>query len=78
MIETRQNSYLLRYAVKLLIFTEIFMFMTIIILYGTLGKIIPTFTMLFLAPLLGGILSGKNINKNGKIIFAKSICRKIF
>ena len=43
MIETRQNSYLVRYAVKLLIFTEIFMFMTIIILYGTLEKIIPTF-----------------------------------
>ena len=31
MIETRQNSYLVRYAVKLLIFTEIFMFMTIIV-----------------------------------------------
>ena len=78
MIETRQNSYLVRYAVKLLIFTEIFMFMTIIILYGTLGKIIPTFTMLFLAPLLGGILSGKNVNKNGKILFEEDFYRKFY
>ena len=77
MIETRQNSYLVRYAVKLLMFTEIFMFMTIIILYGTLGKIIPTFTMLFLAPLLGGILSGKNVNKNGKILFEEDFYRKL-
>ena len=77
-IETTQNSFLLKYGAKLIILTELFMIFTIIILYKTNGELLPTLAMLFLAPLLGGIIAGKISKKNDKKVLFKDNFNKSF
>lgn len=38
-------------------------------MYFTNGAVIPTFAMLFISPLLGGIIAGKISKRNKKIVF---------
>ncbi len=72
-IETTQSSFLLRYGSSLIVFTELLMIATIMILYSTNGAYIPTFFMLFLSPLLGGIITGKIVKKSKKVLFKESL-----
>lgn len=74
-IETTQSSFLLRYGTALIVFTELLMICTIIVLYATNGAYIPTFIMLFLAPLLGGIIAGKISKKCKKVLFKETLNR---
>ena len=60
---------MLRYGAKLIVFTELLMVITIIVLYATNGAVLPTFVMLFLAPLLGGVIAGKLSKKSKKVLF---------
>lgn len=77
-IETTQNSFLLKYGAKLIVLTELFIIFTIIILYKTNGELLPTLAMLFLAPLLGGIITGKISKKNDKKVLFKDNFNKSF
>ena len=72
-IETTQSSFLLRYGAVLIVFTELLMICTIIVLYATNGAYIPTFIMLFLSPMLGGILAGKISAKNKNVLFKENL-----
>lgn len=72
-IETTQSSFLLRYGAGLIVFTELLMICTIIVLYATNGAYIPTFIMLFLSPMLGGILAGKISAKNKNVLFKENL-----
>ena len=76
-IETTQSSFLLRYGSALIVFTELLMICTIMVLYGTNGAVLPTFIMLFLAPLLGGVIAGK-ISKRSKNVLFKENFNKYF
>ena len=71
-IETTQSSFLLRYGATLIIFIEVFMICTVMVLYATNGAYIPTFIMLFLAPLLGNIITGKIAKKTKKVLFKET------
>ena len=71
-IETTQSSFLLRYGAALIVFTELLMICTIMVLYGINGAMIPTFIMLFIAPLLGGVIKGKIVKKNKKVLFKEN------
>ena len=72
-IETTQSSFLLRYGAALIVFTELLMICTVTVLYSTGGAYIPTFIMLFLSPLLGGIFAGKILKKCKKVLFKETI-----
>ena len=74
-IETTQSSFLLRYGAALIVFTELLMICTIIVLYATNGAYIPTFIMLFLSPVLGGIIAGKIAKKSKKVLFKETLNR---
>ena len=76
-IETTQSSFLLRYGAVLIIFTELLMIGTIMVLYVTNGAYIPTFIMLFLSPLLGNIIAAK-ISKRCKKVLLKETLNKYF
>ena len=76
-IETTQSSFLLRYGSALIVFTELLMICTIMVLYGINGAVLPTFIMLFLAPLLGGVIAGK-ISKRSKNVLFKENFNKYF
>lgn len=74
-IETTQSSLLLRYGATLIVFTELFMILTVLVLYLTGGAFIPTLVMLFLSPLLGSVIAGKRLRKYKKVIFKDNINR---
>ena len=74
-IETTQSSFLLRYGASLIVFTELLMICTIMVLYATSGAYIPTFIMLFLSPLLGGVIAGKISKKSKKVLFKETLNR---
>ena len=74
-IETTQSSFLLKYGGALIVFTELLMICTVVVLYMTNGAYIPTFIMLFLSPLLGGILAGKISRKCKKVIFKETFSK---
>ena len=71
--ETKQSSFLFRYGAALVVCTEIFMSATIMVLYSTNGSYIPTCIMLFLSPLLGGIIAGKVSKTTKKVLFRENI-----
>lgn len=73
-IATTQSSFLLRYGATLILFTEILMICTITVLLYT-NAYIPTFTMLFLSPLLGNIIAGKISKKCKKVVFKETFNR---
>ena len=70
-IETTQSSFLLRYGALLIVFTELLMICTVIVLYFTGGAYIPTLIMLFLSPLLGSIIAGRCLKKYKKVLFTE-------
>lgn len=70
-IETTQSSFLLRYGALWIVFTELLMICTVLVLYFTGGAYIPTLTMLFLSPLLGSIIAGKCLKKYKKVLFTE-------
>lgn len=72
-IETTQSSFLLRYGAVLIIFTELLMIGTIMVLYVTNGAYIPTFIMLFLSPLLGNIIAAKISKRCKKVLFKETL-----
>lgn len=72
-IETTQSSFLLRYGATLIVFTELLMICTVIVLYSTNGAHIPTFIMLFLSPLLSGMIAGKLAKKNKNVLFKETL-----
>ena len=72
-IETTQSSFLLRYGAVLIIFTELLMIGTIMVLYVTNGAYIPTFIMLFLSPLLGNIIAAKISKRCKKVLFKENL-----
>lgn len=74
-IETTQSSFLLRYGASLIVFTELLMIATIMVLYATSGAYIPTFIMLFLSPILGGMIAGKLSKRSKKVLFKKTFNR---
>ena len=73
-IATTQSSFLLRYGATLILFTEILMICTITVLLYT-NAYIPTFTILFLSPLLGNIIAGKISKKCKKVVFKETFNR---
>lgn len=73
-IATTQSSFLLRYGATLILFTEVLMICTITVLLYT-NAYIPTFTMLFLSPLLGNIIAGKISKKNKSVVFKQTFNR---
>ena len=72
-IETTQSSFLLRYGAVLIIFTELLMIGTIMVLYVTNGAYIPTFIMLFLSPLLVNIIAAKISKRCKKVLFKETL-----
>ena len=66
-IETTQSTFLLKYGATLIVITELFMIFTIMVLYATMGAMAPTLIMLFLSPLLGGLITGKICRKYKKV-----------
>ena len=68
-IETTQSTFLLKYGATLIVITELFMICTIMVLYATMGAMAPTLIMLFLSPLLGGLITGKICRKYKKVLF---------
>lgn len=73
-IKTTQNSFLYRYGVSLIIFTELLMICTITILLST-NAYIPTFIMLCISPLLGGMIAGKIAKKCKSVVFKETFNR---
>ena len=72
-IETTQSSFLLRYGALLIVFTELLMICTVIVLYLTGGAYIPTLVMLFLSPLLGSAITVRRLKKYKKVLFKESL-----
>lgn len=73
-IKTTQSSFLYRYGVSLIIFTELLMICTITILLST-NAYIPTFIMLCISPLLGGMIAGKIAKKCKSVVFKETFNR---
>ena len=74
-IETTQSSFLLRYGATLIVFTELLMICTVIVVVATNGAHIPTFIMLFLSPLFGGMIAGKLAKKYKNVLFKETLNR---
>ena len=72
-IETTQSSFLLRYGALLIVFTELLMICTVIVLYLTGGAYIPTLVMLFLSPLLGSAITVRRLKKYKKVLFKEGL-----
>lgn len=72
-IEITQKSFLLRYGAALIIFTELLIICMMIVLYFIGGNYIPAFVILFLSPLLGGVIAGRRLKKYKKVLFTEKI-----